>query len=81
MQRQTYFSYEVVYLNKKDLIRFYDCTRASTFCATQIIFTKRRIPMRDDLGCPGEHAACSLLLSVEQLPHIACTFKTAFPSF
>lgn len=73
MESQAYFSYKVVYLNKKDLISFCDCMRASTFLATEIIFNQMQIPMRSDPSLSSDHTAFSLLLSVEQLPHIACT--------
>lgn len=65
LERQTYFSYKVVYLNKKDLTRFCDCMRASTFRATQIIFDQMQIPMRCDARLSGDHAAFSFLLSAE----------------
>lgn len=58
------------------MIGFYDCMRASTFCATQIIFKKKQILMRNDQHLYSDHTAFSLLLWVEQLPHIACTFES-----
>lgn len=75
-EANVFFLYKVVYLNKKDLIGFYDCMRASTFCATQIIFKKKQILMRNDQHLYSDHTAFSLLLWVEQLPHIACTFES-----
>lgn len=67
------FLIKLCILIKKDSISFCYRMRASTFRATQIIFSQTQIPLRRDLRLSGDHAAFSLLLSIEQLLYIACT--------